>query len=305
MRQKIVFLVGPTAIGKTDIAVILAKKMNAEIVSCDSMQVYKGMDIITSKPSPALRKIIPHHLIDVCSPLKEYNVWKYYKQATRKIEEIIKRGKVPLVVGGSGLYMSILVDGIFKAKVQNKIIRRQLYKQIQEYGSQYLYKKLQKIDPSAAKKIHPNDKKRIIRALEVFQATGQKISQLQRQRKGMARNYDIKIFCLNMDRPKLYRKIAGRIDKMFADGLLGEAEKLLKLRLSRTASYAIGLRELKGYFAGLYDLEVAKRLMKRNTCLYAKRQLTWFRKDKRIKWINLDDKEKPKNLANRIWKELS
>jgi tRNA dimethylallyltransferase len=269
------------------------------------MQVYKGMDIITSKPIGVVRKRVRHHLINIIPVNKEYNVSQYRKAALKKIKEVIKRDKTPLFVGGTGLYMSILVDGIFAAARENKSIRNRLYKQAQEYGKEYLYKRLQIVDPAAALKIHPNDTKRIIRALEVFKSTGKPISHLQKQRKGLDSEYDVKIICLNMDRKKLYERIDSRVEKMFADGLCNEVKKLLKLNLSKTASYAIGVKELKGYFDGLYDLEGAKRLIKRNTRLYAKRQLTWFRKDKRIKWVNIRGKRTPKELAERIWKELS
>lgn len=304
MKPRVVFLVGPTAIGKTDIAVILAKKMDAQIISCDSMQVYKGMDIITSKPFLTLRKVIPHHLIDVVSPVKEYNVFRYRQNAIKKIKEIINRGKIPLFVGGTGLYMSILIDGIFKAKFKKPSIRNRLCKEVECLGSTYLYKRLKRIDPEAAVKIHPNDTKRIIRALEVFETCGQPISQLQKQRKGLIDKYEIKIFALNMERDKLYKRVGERVDKMFTRGLIDEAKRLLKLRLSKTASCAIGIKEVKGYLGGLYDLGEAKRRMKRNTCLYAKRQLTWFRKDKRIEWIGVDEKEKADSVANRIFRKL-
>lgn len=304
IRQKIVFLVGPTAIGKTDIARYLAEKLNAEIISCDSMQVYKGMDIITSKASSVLKKKIRHHLIDIISPTREYNVSRYRQGALKSLREIAKRNKIPLFVGGTGLYMSILVDGIFKTKAGNKNIRLRLGKEAERFGSHYLYERLKKVDPRAALKIHPNDTKRIIRALEVFLATGQPISRLQNKRRGLFDKYDIDIFCLNMERDKLKARISRRVDKMFSRGLLSEVKKLLKLKLSQTARFAIGIRELKGYFEGKYDLEEAKRLIKRNTCLYAKRQLTWFRKDKRIRWIDVNDAQKPKEVAEKIWKEL-
>ena len=305
MKPKLVFLVGPTAIGKTKVAVLLAKKLNAEIISCDSMQVYKNMDIVTSKPGCALRKMVKHHLIDIISPVVEYNVSKYRREAIKKIGEIVNKGKLPLFVGGTGLYRSILIDGIFKQKAQNKLIRSRLFKQAKKFGSTYLYKRLEKIDPEAAGKIHPNDTKRLVRALEVFEASGEPISKLQKQRRGLADEYDIKIFCLNMERDKLYQRIDKRVDKMFEDGVEKEVKKLLKLKLSRTAKYAIGIRELKGYFAGEYDLAEANRLIKRNSRLYAKRQLTWFRKDKRISWINIAKKETPERISKRIWKELS
>ena len=304
MKRTVIFIVGPTATGKSATAVQLAKKLNGEIISCDSMQVYKCMDIITSKPSLALRKQIPHHLMDFLSPDKEYNVACYRKQALRKIKEINKKEKSVLFVGGTGLYMSILLDGIFQAKAQNKIIRNRLYKEAKNRGSEYLYKRLQEVDAEAALKIHPHDTKRIIRALETFQACGKPISQLQKERKGLSNEFDIKIFALNMAREKLYERIERRIDKMFNQGLLEEAKKLLKLKLSKTARYAIGINEIKGYLDGRYDLEQAKRLMKKNTRNYAKRQLTWFRKDKRIEWVEIKDKETPESVANRIFKKL-
>jgi len=304
MKRKTVFLMGPTAIGKTETAICLARKINAEIISCDSMQIYKGMDIITSKPSAVLRRNVNHHLIDVIAPTKEYNVSMYRRDALKKIKEVIKKGRIPLLAGGTGLYMSILIDGIFTLEQKNKSIREGLYRLAESRGNQYLHKRLQNIDPEAALKIHPNDTRRIVRALEVFKNTGKPISFLQKQRKGLNQEYDVKIFCLNMPREKLYKIIDERVDKMFARGIVSEAKKLLKSRLSKTASSAIGLRELKGYFDGLYDLEEVKHLIKRNTRLYAKRQLTWFRKDKRINWINISDKEEPKEVAERLWKEL-
>jgi len=304
MKKRIIFIVGPTASRKTVVAVYLAKKFNGEIISCDSMQVYRCMDILTSKPAPSLRRNIPHHLISEISPEKPYNVSQYRAQAIKKVKEILKKGKTPLFVGGTGLYMSIVIDGIFKTKAENEKIRLSLYRQAERFGSGHLYQRLKQVDPDAASKIHPNDAKRIIRALEVIEVTGRPISQLQKERKGLGDAYDINIFCLDMERDKLYQRIDERVEKMFKKGLLEEVRKLLKLRLSRTASCAIGIKELKGYFDGAYDLEEAKRLIKRSTRLYAKRQLTWFRKDKRIQWITIGVKETAANIADRVLKEL-
>lgn len=304
MKPKVIFLVGPTAVGKSEVAVRLAKKINAEIISCDSMQLYKGMDIITSKPAPALRKMIKHHLLGMVSPFGKYDVSRYRQDALIKVKEIIKKGKIPLFVGGTGLYMSIIIDGIFEAGPVNKQISARLYKQVEKFGSGYLYAGLKKIDPEAAAKIHPHDARRLIRALEVFHATGKPISLLQKQRVGLDKEYTPKIFCLNMPRQDLYLRIERRIDKMFRQGLLNEVRRLVKLKLSRTASGAIGIKELKGYLEGAYDLKEATRLLKRNTRLYAKRQLTWFRKDKRINWIEISDKEKPEHIAKKVLQEI-
>jgi len=307
MKPKIIFLVGPTAVGKTKVAAILARRLNGQILSCDSMQVYKKMDIITSKPGAYLRKRIKHRLINLLEPTKEYDVSRYRKDALKNISQTLKEEKLPIFVGGTGLYVSVLIDGIFKAKAQDKGLRRRLYRQGELKGPQHLYKKLQKIDPPAAAKIHPHDFRRIIRALEVFSLTGKPISWLQQKRRGLADEYDIGIFCLNMSRDKLYQRIDRRVERMFKQGLLSEVKKILRLNLSKTAYQAIGIRELKGYFDGQYGLREAKRQMQRNTRRYAKRQLTWFRKDKRINWIYINDKDKPGETTKRIisrWKEL-
>lgn len=308
MRQKyfpkLLFLCGPTAVGKSEIAAIIAKKLNGEIISCDSMQIYKGMDILTSQPAQALRKKAAHHLIAVISPCAEYDASKYCRLATNKISEIVKKGKTPLVTGGTGLYMSLLVDGIFKNK-PDEAIRRRLYESAQKHGAAPLYKKLSEVDPEAAGKIHPNDTRRIVRALEVFESTGKPISLLQKTRKGLKDKYDIRIFCLNMPRQALYKRIEGRVEKMFDQGLVEEARRLLRKNLSTTAYRAIGIREIEGHLNGAYDLNTAKQMIARNSCLYAKRQLTWFRKDKRIKWINLETEYNPRGIAQKIWKEFS
>lgn len=304
MKKRIIFLTGPTAAGKSEAALELAKKINAEIISCDSMQIYKGMDIITSKPAKILRKKVKHHLIDVVRPTEEYDVSRYRKEALEAIKEVLKKGKAPLFVGGTGLYISVLIDGIFQEKPQSKALRKALYAQALRLGSGHLYKRLKKVDPLAAARIHPNDTRRIVRALEVFQSSGRPISSLQKQRQGLAKEYQIKSFCLDMPRDRLYARIEARVEEMFARGLAPEVKKLLKCGLSKTASAAIGIKELKGYFAGLYDLEEAKRLIIRNTRRYAKRQLSWFRRVKPLKRIKITDKQAPEEIAGKIWKEL-
>ncbi|MDP2940862.1 MAG: tRNA (adenosine(37)-N6)-dimethylallyltransferase MiaA [Candidatus Omnitrophota bacterium] len=305
MKGMIVFLVGPTAVGKSEIAGRLAKKINAEIVSCDSMQVYKGMDILTSQPPAPLKRMVSHHLIGLLSPEREYNVSAYRCQAIEKIKQVLKKKKILLFVGGSGLYMSVLIDGIFEGKVASSI-RRALYQELEHYGPAYLYNRLQAVDPQAAGKIHPHDTKRVIRALEVFSATGKTISSLQKERKGLIdEGYTVKIFCLNMEREALYQRINARVERMFRRGLVREVKKLSRRKLSKTAALAIGIRELGGYFDGQYDLAEAKQQIQRNSRLYAKRQLTWFRKDKRINWINIGKLEKAQDIACRIKKELS
>jgi len=300
LKKKIFFLVGPTSIGKSAVAISLAKKIKAEIISCDSMQVYRGMDIITSKAAPTHRRLVKHHLLDAIKPHQEYNVARYRKEALEICDKLFKEGKLPLFVGGTGLYYSIIIDGLFPAVPEDKKIRAGLYKEAKAKGGGRLYKKLYKVDPAAAMKIHPNDTRRVIRALEVFMLTGKRISFLQKQRKGLGPEYEVKIFGLNTNRGSLYKKINTRVEKMFTLGLIEEVKRLLKGKLSKTASCAIGIKQLKDYFDGKYSLEEARRLIQQETRRYAKRQLTWFRKDKRIKWINIGEGEKPAAIANRI-----
>jgi tRNA dimethylallyltransferase len=302
LKKNIVFLIGPTAIGKSAIAIHLAKKINAEIISCDSMQVYRWMDIVTSKPTWPQIKKVKHHLLGVINPVKEYNVARYRKDAISICNKLFLKGKIPLFVGGSGLYYSIIIDGIFPAVPEDSLIRANLYKQLALKGNKCLHERLAKVDPLCAKKIHPHDIRRIIRALEVYTKTGLPISALQKNRVGLGNEYGVKIFGLHADRGVVYDKIDQRVNKMFSSGLIDEVKQLLKHKLSKTASCAIGIRELEGYFHGAYSLDDAKRLIQRNSRHYAKRQLTWFRKDKRIEWVNIKDKERPKEVAKRIYK---
>jgi len=285
MKPRVIFLVGPTASGKSAVALRLAKRLDGEIVSCDSMQVYRSMDLITSKPSTRQQRMVAHHLIDVVSVNREFDVSRYRRLALKTIKEIHSRNKLPLVVGGTGLYVSMVVDGIFEKKTESPSIRRALYRQAQRFGSCHLHAKLRKVDPRAAARIHPNDTRRIVRALEVFKTTGRTISELQATRKGLRDDYDVRIFCLDRTLKDLYSRIDARVEAMFRQGLVREVKKLLRGRLSRTARYAIGIPEVTSYLQGTLSLTEAKELMKKNTRNYARRQLTWFRKDKSIQWV--------------------
>jgi tRNA dimethylallyltransferase len=304
MNKDILFLVGPTASGKTEVSLSLAKKLNAEIISCDSMQIYKGMDILSSKPTKMFRKRIRHYLLDVVTPDKEYNVSRFRKEALKAIEDVIKHGKRPLFVGGTGLYATVLLDGIFDLRTENKSIRNKLSLLAKRYGSVYLHNRLKRVDPAAALKIHPNDARRLIRALEVYEVTGKPISELQKQRKGLRNDFNVRIFCLKPDKDILVKRIERRVERMFKDGLVKEVKKLRRQKLSRTARYAIGIQELSSYLNGECDLKAAKQLIKRNTFLYAKRQLTWFRKDKTIEWISVSGKDTSQAIALRIANKL-
>ncbi|MDP2939723.1 MAG: tRNA (adenosine(37)-N6)-dimethylallyltransferase MiaA [Candidatus Omnitrophota bacterium] len=300
MLNKVLFLVGPTAVGKTGVALELSKKIPLEVISCDSMQIYKELNIISNKPQQKILKRMPHHLINVVSVKREYNVADFREQALKAIKAIHKKDKIPLIVGGSGLYMSLILDGIFRGAKKDLQFRSLLNQQAKIYGSLYLHNRLKKIDPQAAQIIHPNDLKRIIRALEVYELTKQPISNLKSERKGIWGKFDIQIFGLLCEREELHNRINARVEIMFRAGLLKEIKAVLKKTLSLTSSYCLGIREIKGYFAGQYDLAEAKRLIKQNSRRYAKRQMTWFRKDKRINWIKITNDDTPKNIAKRI-----
>jgi len=303
-REIVIFLVGPTAVGKSEVAVGLAQMMGAEIISCDSMQVYKGMDIGTAKPPQSLRSQIPHHLVDLIEPHQNYSCAEFIKRAEVLIEDIFQRGKLPLLVGGSGLYVKALVDGIFPGPNADWKIRKALHLQAKRYGDEFLYETLVKVDPTAASKLHPNDRRRIVRALEVYEKTGIPISRLQPKREGIFLRYEVMIIGLRRERGDLYRRINERVDRMFGDGLVEEVKNLATKGMSLIAKQALGYKEIVGYLEGKYDLEEAQRLLKRATRRFAKRQLTWFRHDKRVRWISLAENEDEDKVVKRIIEEL-
>ena len=290
-KPKILFLIGPTAVGKTALSLKLARKINAQIISLDSMQVYQGIDILSSKPGLKPRQEIKHHLIDILSPDKEFDAACYRRLAVRAIKDIHQKGKIPLFVGGTGLYLKVLLEGIFTGASKDEDLRQELYREAETSGSEYLHQKLKEVDEESAARIHPHDTKRIIRALEVHKLTGKPISELRKKRKGLEDKYEIAVFGLNKDREILYKSIDQRVDEMFERGLVDEVKKLLSGSLSLTCKQAIGIREIRDYLEGKHDLEQAKGLLKKNTRNYAKRQLTWFRKDKKIIWLDADDKQ--------------
>ena len=302
--KTVVFIIGPTAVSKTAVSLSLAHKIDAEIVSCDSMQIYKELNIVSSKPSIAERRKIKHYMIHSLSINKNFNVADYFKYARKAIEQIHSKDKVPLVVGGSGLYMSVLLDGIFTREIKNSKVRDNIYEEARQKGCLDLYKELKNIDLAAAKKIHPNDLRRIVRALEVYRVTGLPISKLQKKRKGIIDKYQVLIFGLNRDREELYNIINNRVETMFRQGAVAEIKKLSNRRLSKTASQLIGVKEIRAYLKGEITKEQAKEILKQNTRRLVKRQLTWFRKDKRFIWIDIGSKEKISSVVSKIKKEL-
>lgn len=302
LRQKIIFIVGPTAIGKTRLAVKLAKKINGEIISADSMQIYKGMKILSQAPTPIERKGARHHLVGLLDPKKEYSVADFRIMATDMIGAIIRRKKVPIVVGGSGLYIKALVDGLFPGPKADLKFRKRMEAFASRNGLKRLHEKLLKIDPESARLIHPNDKRRIIRALEIYNATGKTMTDLKACTKGLSDIYDIRIYGLTRPRDEIYSSIDSRVENMFRDGLVREVKRFKGKRPSRTARAILGYKEISGYIDGSYCLATAKELLKKNTRRFAKRQFTWFRADHRIRWFDLN-KIDNKTLVDRIIKE--
>ncbi len=299
-RLPLIFLVGPTGVGKTEVAIKLAKEIDAEIISCDSMQVYKGIDIISQKPTPRQQKQIPHHMIDVVAVTQNFNVADYRKKALKIIKNIHKKKKTPLLVGGSALYMRILIDGLFPSPEPDLKLRERLKKDSEFKEKGYLYKRLKAIDPETAKMLHPNDTRRIIRALEVYEKSGVTMSELKKKTRGLDKSYDIKIFCLNRARERLYEMINKRVDKMFRQGAIGECKGLKNKRLSLSASQVLGCKEIFAYLDKKCNRTEAKEMLKRNTRRFAKRQLSWFRNEPRINWVDINDNESPKVIAERI-----
>lgn len=287
LKKKVIFIVGPTAVGKTDLAIRLASKIKGEIISADSMQAYKGMSIISQQPTPSDQEKIKHYLINFLSPLDEYSAAKFASESQKIINKIIKKGKIPIVTGGSGLYIKSLIDGIFPSHGKNELLRKKLYSLAEKKGSIVLHKKLKKIDPESAKSIHPNDLKKIIRALEIHSLEKKTKTDLKKCTKGIKDAFNIKLFGITRDRKELYERINRRVDSMFEAGVIEEAQSLLKQKLSITSSQALGIRQIKGYVDKLYDISHASELLKRDTRRFAKRQFTWFRADKRIKWFDI------------------
>jgi len=302
--KRVIFLVGPTASGKTDVAVSLAKKINAEIISCDSMQVYRGMDILSQKPTKEQLKNINHHLVGVLSPRREYSVAIFKKKCDRLIKEIHRKEKNVLIVGGSGLYVKALTDGLFPSRKKNIKLRRELYLISKKFGNSYLHTRLKEVDPDAAHSIHLNNTRRVVRALEVYQTMGVSFSEMKSKTIGLSGAYEVILFGLNYNRQVLYERINKRVDEMLKEGLVKEVLRLRRRKLSQTAGSILGYKEIVGYLKGDYTLEDAACLLKRNTRRFAKKQLSWFRRDKRILWVDVQETATKSRIVNKILTKL-
>ena len=284
--QKIIIICGPTAVGKTSVSITLAKRFNGEIVSADSQQVWRGMDIGTAKANLAVQSEVPHHLIDVATPNEHFDAARFVELADIAIEDITSRDKNVFVVGGTGMYLRMLEFGLCKAPPQDEDIRLKLGNEIELQGLQKLHNRLRDLDPESALVIHPNDHTRIIRALEIYELSGKKASEFRKVHGFEERRYDTLKIGLNIDREELYTRINQRIDKMLEEGLLDEVSGLLeKYGDDIQGLKAVGYREFVRHLTGELSLEDAIELAKRNSRRFAKRQLTWFRSDSEIKWF--------------------
>ena len=290
-KSKVIVICGPTASGKTALSIALAKKINGEIVSCDSMQIYKDMDIGTAKPTIEEMQGIKHYLIGYVSPEQRYSVAYYKKDAKKAIKEILEKGKIPIVVGGTGLYIDSLIYEIEYQDIKlDEKYRKQLEDEVKEKGLEELYKKAKIIDEKAMEKISPTDKKRILRVLEIYHATGKTKTEQEIESRKKEVEYDYKVYALNWDRQKLYDRINKRVDIMIEQGLIQEVKQILeKYSTFPTAMQGLGYKEVVDYLKGIYTKEEMVEKIKMETRRYAKRQLTWFRKNKQTIWLNGED----------------
>ena len=293
LKKPLIILTGPTAVGKTDLSIQLAKAVNGEIISADSMQVYKEMNIGSAKIQPEEMKGVPHYLVDEIEPEEEFNVVRFQTMAKNAMKTIYQKGKIPVIVGGTGFYIqALLYDIDFTDTTQDLNYRRELEQLVQEKGNEYLHEMLQKVDPKAAQEIHENNRKRVIRALEYYRDTGKQISEHNEQQRQKESPYQFVYFVLNRDRQELYRRIDQRVDRMMEQGLLEEVKRLKErgCTSNMVSMKGLGYKELLDYLGGMDSHEEAVRIIKRDTRHFAKRQLTWFKREKEVNWIELDGK---------------
>ncbi|MBA7668546.1 tRNA dimethylallyltransferase [subsurface metagenome] len=293
-------ILGPTAVGKSEIAISLAKKINGEIVSADSMQLYQGMNLGTAKPSSVEQKVVPHHLIDLLKPDVPFNVFEYAKEAEKIIKEIHQRKKVPILVGGSGLYIRAVVDGLFESPKIDSEKKSIAKEELRNKSTDFLYKELKKVDRKASQKIHPNDRRRIKRALEVFYTAGIPISVLQKKKPN--RQFRTLLIGISRQRKELYQRINKRVEAIFAQGFVDEVKTLLENGYTENLNsmQAIGYQETIACLNNERNLAETIELIKKNTRRYAKRQLSWFRQDERINWLSLGNEETPREVITKI-----
>ncbi len=308
-KPSLLALVGPTAVGKSDLALQIATRLQAEIICADSAQVYRYMDIGTAKPTPLEQALVPHHLIDLADPDQDFSAAAYQKAAFSAIEAVYRRGRLPLMVGGTGLYIRAVTDAYaFGAEGKNKAVRDRLTREARQEGLDLLYRRLREIDPEAAAKIHPNDQRRIIRALEYFTQEGKPISGQVAQTIRREQPYNLLIFGLTMPREALYRRIEQRVDKQLEQGFLEEVAKLIQMGYHSDCPglQILGYRQLAAYIQGQTKWDETVFEIKTQTRRFAKRQFTWFKRDPRIIWLEVGEEtgfQKPAEIICRQVKE--
>lgn len=306
MSKKIIFVVGPTAAGKTDLGIAIAKHFGGEIVSADSMQIYKGIHIASAAPDESQMQGVKHHLLEFLERDARFSVADYVSLARQKIDEIVANGRLPIVVGGTGLYISALLDHTeFTEEKADPALRQEITEEFDRVGAEVMLAKLAEFDPQSAAKLHPGDKRRIIRCFEIYRSTGK--TRTEQEELSHLKPPDFEALVLGItynDRQKLYDRIDKRVDLMLHHGLLHEAEFTLADSDGKGAFQAIGHKELYGYLKGECSLEEATALLKQQTRRYAKRQLTWFRRDERIHWISADESDNPIEVAIKAAEEF-
>lgn len=306
-KEPLIILTGPTSVGKTALSIRLAKAVNGEIISADSMQVYRYMDIGTAKITPQEKQGVPHYLIDEFDPDEEFNVVKFQECAKKYIKDIQSRGKIPILVGGTGFYIqAVLYDIDFTENDTNNAYRQELEQKAKEKGNEFLHGKLKQIDPVSAEAIHPNNIKRVIRALEYYKLTGEKISEHNEKQKNKRSPYEASYFVLNKDRTKLYEGIEQRVNLMMENGLLDEVKALAALGFTKdmVSMQGLGYKEILSYLDGECTLEEALDTLKKETRHYAKRQITWFKREQDVIWINKDEFQNDTDILAHILKIL-
>ena len=299
-KNKAIFIVGPTGVGKSRLAVDIAQQLNTEIISADSMQIYRHMDIGTAKVTEEEKKNIKHYMLDIVEPDEPFSVEDFQKQAFELIDKINQKNKVPIIVGGTGLYINSLVYKLeFTMAKADWNLRKELEKLAEEKGAEYLHEELKKVDSISADRIEVNNVKRVIRALEIYKTTGKPMSYFNKDFREKNNDMDIYMIALNDDREVLYNRINKRVDEMIEDGLIGEVKHILdEIGMDNQSLKAIGYKEVVGFLNGYYDYEEMVFKLKQNSRRYAKRQLSWFRRDDRINWYNLNEYKEYKDLLN-------
>ena len=299
--KKVLAIIGPTASGKTKLSIEVAKDLDAEIISADSRQVFKHISIASAIPSVKERHGIVHHFLEEYNLNEEFNAGKFGILGRKRIDEIFSRSKIPLIVGGSGLYIKSLIDGFFEEEISSKEIREQLYEKLKLKGKEFLYNELKEIDKIAASKMIPQNVRRVIRALEIYYASGKKISDLQKEKVKV--DFVTLQVGLMLDRKYIYKRINERVDDMFKRGLVHEVQKLKDTGfdyINYNSLNTVGIKEVFQYLAGELNYPEMVDLIKQNSRRYAKRQMTWFRQDERIRWIEITEQKRLEILTNEI-----